>query len=58
VRAARLVASGNAFASNADRRVYLLSAKFGDAPAGGRGRRPVLPGTFTLMVIERAPAAH
>ena len=38
-------------------RVYLVSAKFGE-PAGGRGRRPVLPGTFTLMVIERAPAAH
>ena len=39
-------------------RVYLVSAKFGDPPTGGRGRRPVLPGTFTLMVIERAPAAH
>jgi DNA-binding beta-propeller fold protein YncE len=34
-------------------RVYLVSAKFGDPPAGGRGRRPVLPDTFTLMVIER-----
>jgi DNA-binding beta-propeller fold protein YncE len=30
-------------------RVYLVSAKFGEAP-GGRGRRPVLHGTFTLMV--------
>jgi DNA-binding beta-propeller fold protein YncE len=39
-------------------RVYLVSAKFGEAPAGGRGRRPVLPGSFSLMVIERAPAAH
>src|SRR5271169_2308759 len=37
-------------------RVYLVSAKFGEAPAGGRGRRPVLAGTFTLMVIERAAA--
>jgi outer membrane protein assembly factor BamB len=37
-------------------RVFLVSAKFGPAPAGGRGRGPVLPGTFTLMVIERAPA--
>ena len=37
-------------------RVFLVSAKFGPAPAGGRGRGPVLPGTFALMVIERAPA--
>lgn len=35
-------------------RVYLVAAKFGEAPAGGRGRRPVLPGTFSLLVIERA----
>ena len=34
-------------------RVYVVSAKFGEAP-GGRGRKPVLPGTFSLMVIERA----
>jgi hypothetical protein len=34
-------------------RVFLVSAKFGPVPAGGRGRGPVLPGTFTLMVIER-----
>ena len=26
-------------------RVFLVSAKFGPAPAGGRGRAPVLPGT-------------
>jgi hypothetical protein len=25
-------------------------------PAGGRGRGPVLPGSFMLMVIERDPA--
>jgi DNA-binding beta-propeller fold protein YncE len=36
-------------------RVYIVSAKFGPAPAGGRGRGPVLPGTFTLMVIEKQP---
>jgi DNA-binding beta-propeller fold protein YncE len=42
----------------ANHRVFLVSAKFGDAPAGGRGRRPVLPGTFTLIVIEAAPATH
>jgi DNA-binding beta-propeller fold protein YncE len=33
-------------------RVLVVSAKFGPA-AGGRGRAPVLPGTFALMVIER-----
>ncbi len=39
-------------------RVYIVSAKFGPAPAGAgrRARPPVLPGTFTLMVIERSPA--
>jgi DNA-binding beta-propeller fold protein YncE len=34
-------------------RVFIVSAKFGPAPAGGKGRGTVLPGTFTLMVIER-----
>ncbi len=34
-------------------RIFIVSAKFGPAPAGGRGRGPVLPGTFTLMTIER-----
>jgi DNA-binding beta-propeller fold protein YncE len=33
-------------------RVYLVSAKFGPAPAGGK-RGPVLSGSFALMVIER-----
>jgi DNA-binding beta-propeller fold protein YncE len=31
--------------------VYTVSAKFGPAPANSR-RRPVLPGTFALLVIE------
>jgi DNA-binding beta-propeller fold protein YncE len=39
-------------------RVFLVSAKFGPVPEGVRRRPPVLPGTFTLMVIERAPATH
>ena len=39
-------------------RVFIVSAKFGPAPAGGRGRPPVLPGSFTLMVVERVPAAR
>jgi DNA-binding beta-propeller fold protein YncE len=37
-------------------RVFLVSANFGPAP--GRGRPPVLPGSFTLMVVERVPAAR
>ena len=41
-----------------NRRVFLVSAKFGEAPAGGRGRRPVLPGTFTLLVIAPEATAH
>jgi DNA-binding beta-propeller fold protein YncE len=41
-------------------RVFIVSAKFGPVPAGtpGRGRGPVLPGSFTLMVIERDPATR
>jgi DNA-binding beta-propeller fold protein YncE len=38
-------------------RVFLVSAKFGPVPAGAR-RGPVLPGTFTLMVVERDAAAR
>jgi DNA-binding beta-propeller fold protein YncE len=42
-------------------RVFIVSAKFGPVPAGapaGRGRGAVLPGTFTLMVIERDPSSR
>jgi DNA-binding beta-propeller fold protein YncE len=35
-------------------RLFVVSAKFGAAPPGGR-RGPVLPGTFTLMVFEAHP---
>jgi len=38
--------------------VFIVSAKFGPVPAGGRGRGPVLPGSFTLMTIERDPSAR
>ena len=34
-------------------RVFVAAAKFGPVPAGGRGRGPVLPDTFSLLVIER-----
>ncbi len=34
-------------------RVFVVSAKF-DPPPTGRGRGPLVPGSFALMVIERA----
>jgi DNA-binding beta-propeller fold protein YncE len=34
-------------------RVYVVSGQFGPAPAGGRGRGAVLPGTFSMMVVQR-----
>jgi hypothetical protein len=34
-------------------RIFLASAKFGTAPAGGRGRAPVVPDSFALLVVER-----
>ncbi len=37
--------------------IFVVSAEFGPAPKGGKGRRPVLPGTFTLMTIENSPSA-
>ena len=39
-------------------RVFLAAAKFGPPPASGRGRPPVLPGSFSLMVVERDPSVH
>jgi len=38
-------------------RIFVVAAKFGE-PTGTRGRRPVLPGTFELLVIEKAAAAR
>ena len=37
----------------ANHRVFIVSAKFAASPEGARGRRQVLPDSFTLMVIER-----
>jgi len=34
-------------------RIYVAAAKFGPPPANGRGRPPVLPDSFSLLVIER-----
>ncbi len=39
-------------------RVFVVSAKFGPPPASGRGRAPVLPDSFTLLVIENESAAR
>jgi hypothetical protein len=39
-------------------RLFVASAKFGPAPAGGRGRGPVLPDSFALLVIERDRATR
>jgi hypothetical protein len=36
-------------------RLFIAAAKFGPAPAGGRGRGAVLPGSFSLLVVERNP---
>jgi hypothetical protein len=41
----------------ATHRIYVVSAKFGPAPAEStatnpRRRPPMLPGTFTVMVVE------
>jgi hypothetical protein len=34
-------------------RIFLASGKFGPAPPG-RGRAPLLPGTFAVIVIEKS----
>jgi DNA-binding beta-propeller fold protein YncE len=46
------VGSRNMGLDPTNHRLYVVSAKFGPAPAGGKGKRPVLPGTFTLLTIE------
>jgi DNA-binding beta-propeller fold protein YncE len=35
-------------------RLFLAAAKFGPPPADGRGRGPMVPGSFSLLVVERA----
>jgi DNA-binding beta-propeller fold protein YncE len=34
-------------------RIFVVGTRFGPVPAGGRGRGPMVPGSFNLMVIER-----
>lgn len=45
------VASRNMGLDPTNHRIFLVAAKFGPAP-GGRGRAPVLPGSFSVLVIE------
>jgi DNA-binding beta-propeller fold protein YncE len=47
------VGSRNMGLDPTNHRLYVVSAKFGPAPAGGKGKKPALPGTFTLLTIER-----
>jgi DNA-binding beta-propeller fold protein YncE len=46
-------ASRNMGLDPTNHRIFLAAAQFGPAPAGGRGRGPVLPGTFAVLVVER-----
>jgi DNA-binding beta-propeller fold protein YncE len=39
-------------------RLFVAAAKFGPPPAGGKGRGPVLPDSFSVLVIERDPSAR
>ena len=47
------VGSRNLGLDPTNHRVFVAAAKFGPAPTGGRGRGPVLPGSFSVLVIER-----
>lgn len=47
--------SRNMGLDSSNHRIYAAYAKFGEAPAGSR-RKPVVPGSFGIMVIERAGA--
>jgi DNA-binding beta-propeller fold protein YncE len=50
--------SRNMGLDSTNHRLFVAAAKFGPAPAGGRGRGPVLAGSFHVMVIERDPSAR
>ncbi len=51
------VGSRNMGLDPTNHRIFAVFADFGPAPQGG-GRKPVLPGTFGLMTIERDPATR
>lgn len=53
------VGSRNMGLDLSNHRIYVASAKFGPVPANGKGKPPVLPGTFTLLRFEKTgPAAR
>jgi hypothetical protein len=52
------LASRNMGLDPTNHRVFVVSAKFGPAPASGRGRAPVLSDSFSLMVIEHETGAR
>jgi DNA-binding beta-propeller fold protein YncE len=47
------VGSRNMGLDPTNHQIFIAAAEFGPAPAGGRGRGAVLPGTFSLLVVER-----
>ena len=51
-------ASRNVGLDPTNHRVFVAGAKFGPPPAGGTGRGAMVPGSFTLMVIERDTSAR
>jgi DNA-binding beta-propeller fold protein YncE len=50
------VGSRNMGLDPSNHKIFIVSAKFGPAPASGRGRAPLLPGTFSVLVVDRRPA--
>jgi DNA-binding beta-propeller fold protein YncE len=51
-------ASRNVGLDPTNHRVFVAGAKFGAPPTGGTGRGAMVPGSFTLMVIERDPSTR
>jgi outer membrane protein assembly factor BamB len=50
------VGSRNMGLDPTNHRIFLAAGKFGPAPANGRGRGPLLSGSFSLLVVERTAA--
>jgi len=49
------VGSRNMGLDPANHRIFVAAAKFDAAPASGRGRGPMVSGSFSVLVIERKP---
>jgi hypothetical protein len=48
------VGSRNMGLDPTNHKIFLAAAKFGPAPASGRGRGPMEPGSFSVLVVEPA----